>query len=134
MKHFLAIALLTVSFSSQAVVLARLTNIECVSADGEKTIIMKFDSSKSLYGSQTFEVNGNVVSKEIRKGNQYKVNAGEETLIFEMQDKKEFTTILESSPIELNEERAKASELSFDLGGEKTELLCSVETKFRLRK
>lgn len=134
MKSFLALALLAVSFSSQAVVVARLTNIECVSADGTQTIIMKFDSSKSPFGAQTFEVNGNAVTKEIRQGNAYRVDAGDETFVFEAQDKKEFTTILQSKKIDLNEERAEASELSFELGGEETEILCTVDTKFRLRK
>lgn len=133
MKHFLALALLAVSFSSQAVVVARLTNVECVSADGAQSIIIKYDSSKSIYGAQTFEINGNAVTSEIKIGHFYKVKAGDETYVFQTQDKKEFTTILQSKKTDLNEERAEASKFSLELGGEETEILCTVDTKFRLR-
>lgn len=135
MKHFLAIALLAVSFSSQAVVLARLTNIECVSVDGEKTIIMKFDSSKSAFGAQTFEVNGHAITGEIMRGNEYRVRADEELIKFEMKNAEEFTTTMTSKKFNKVEDSAAGEDKDlFDFAGEQTDLLCNVDTKFRLKK
>lgn len=140
MKSFLALALLTVSFSSQAVVVARLTNVECVSLDGSKTILMKFDSSKSMFGTQVFEVNGQTVTNEIMQGNQYRVKTDSELHVFTMKSDKDFTTSLESIDLkdevkmEYDEEKGDYANDPFEINGVKTEIDCHTETKFRLRK
>lgn len=140
MKNFLALALFAVSFSSQAVVVARLTNVECVSLDGSKTILMKFDSSKSMFGAQVFEVNGQPVTNEIMKGNLYRVKTDSELHVFSMKSDKDFTTSLESIDLknevkmEYDEEKGDYVNDPFEINGVKTEMDCHTETKFRLRK
>lgn len=140
MKSFLALALLAVSFSSQAVVVARLTKVECVSLDGSKTILMKFDSSKSMFGTQVFEVNGQPVTNEIMQGNQYRVKTDSELHVFSMKSDKDFTTSLESIDLkdevkmEYDEETGDYVNDPFEINGVKTEMDCHTETKFRLRK
>ncbi|MEA9357973.1 hypothetical protein SHI21_17205 [Bacteriovorax sp. PP10] len=140
MKSFLALALLAISFSSQAVVVARLTNIECVSLDGSKSIHMTFDSSKSMFGTQVFEINGQPVTSEIMKGNEYRVKTASELHVFSMKSDKDFTTSLESIDLE-NEVKMEYDEETGDyvndpfvINGVKTEVDCHTETKFRLRK
>lgn len=101
---------------------------------------MKFDSSKSMFGTQVFEVNGQTVTNEIMQGNQYRVKTDSELHVFTMKSDKDFTTSLESIDLkdevkmEYDEEKGDYANDPFEINGVKTEIDCHTETKFRLRK
>lgn len=134
MKSLLVLGLMAVSFSSHALVVARLTNINCISSDGQHSIEMKFDSSKSFYGSQVFLVDGNEISGEIRKGNEYRVLTDDSVAKFEMKDEKNFLTTMTIAKISEEDRDALDEDKDhFDFGGDEVQLDCKVDTKFRLR-
>lgn len=136
MKSLIVLALMTVSFSSHALVLARLTNTDCISADGQNSITMKHDSSISVVGPVLIQVNGQTVSDIIMRGNEFRVQAGDSLVKFEMKDAKDFVTTMTIAKLSEEDKEALENEQGgyFDFGGEEVQVDCRVNTKFRLRK